>query len=272
MKNSIMKRALMGERFDDLHIIDAHCHMGNFYNYYFPKANIDEIIQDAAIFGVEKLCIAPHSAITCDYKAGNRQLMDAIDRYPEKVYGLLTLNPNFPEEIEEQFRIYYPARQFKGVKLHNDMHKYPITGENCLRVFEKLVSYGGYVLAHTWEGSEKNSIEMCIDVIRNYPEIAFIMGHAGGLPDGIPKAIKAVNTYENAYLDTSGFEYSNTWIEEITSKADATKILFGSDCPFHDLRGGISRILFADMDDEIKIKILSGNYRNLLLKYPKKEI
>jgi predicted TIM-barrel fold metal-dependent hydrolase len=270
MKRNILERALAGEKFDDLHIVDAHCHMGTLYNFYFPKADIEEMIQDADILGVEKMCIAPHAAISCDYRFGNRQLLEAINKYPDRVNGLLTCNPNFPEDIDEQFNSYYQVRQFTGVKIHNDLHSYPVNGENCLKIFEKVRLYGGYVLAHTWESSQNDSINMCEEVIRNYPDMAFILGHAGGLADGISKSIKVVNTYENAYLDTSGFEFSNTWIEEIAAKADVTKILFSSDCPFHDLRGGISRVLFADLDDDVKMRMLSGNYRELLLKYPKK--
>jgi uncharacterized protein len=270
MKNSIMKRALAGERFEDLHIVDAHCHMGNYYMFYFPKADIDEMIHDADILGVEKFCIAPHAAISCDYKLGNKQLLDAINKYPDRVNGLLTLNANFPEEIDTQFDTYYSIKQFKGVKLHGDFHSFPINGEGCRKVFEKIRTYGGYVLAHTWEGSGKNSIPMCEEVIKNYPDIAFILGHSGGLADGIKKSINVANMYENAFLDTSGFEFSNTWIEEIAATADITKILFGSDFPFHDLRSGASRILFADMDDDVKMRILSGNYQEMLRRYPKK--
>ena len=53
-------------------------------------------------------------------------------------------------------------------------------------------------------------------------------------------------------------------------KADNSKVLFGSDCPFHDLRPGLSRILFADLDDNVKIGILGENFKKLIVKYPKK--
>jgi len=269
MRNDITKRALAGEKFNDLHIVDAHCHMGTYYNFYFPKADIEEMIQDADILGVEKVCIAPHTAISCDYKLGNRQLQEAIDKYPDRVYGMLTLNPNYPEEFDAQFESYYHIKQFTGIKLHNGLHNYPITGENCHKLFEKLRLSGGYVLAHTWEGSQTCSIPMCEDIIRSYPDIAFILGHSGGLSKSVAMSAEVVNKYENAYLDTSGFEYSDTWIEEIAGKADGTKILFGSDYPFHDIRGGISRILLAALDDDVKIRILSSNFNDLLKRYTK---
>lgn len=270
MRNEITKRALAGDKFHDLHIIDAHCHMGTYNSFYFPGADIDEMIRDADILGVERVCIAPHSAVASDYKLGNRQLLDAVGKYPDRVYGMLTLNPNFPEEFDEQFKRYYQVEQFKGIKLHNDLHRYPITGDNCLKIFERLKLSGGYVLAHTWEGSPMDSIPMCEEVIKSYPDIAFILGHSGGLSDSVAKAVKVVNTYENAYLDTCGFEFSDTWIEEIAGKADNTKIIYGSDYPYHDLRGGISRILLADLEDDVKIRILSGNFSDLITRYPRK--
>lgn len=272
MKRDILKRALAGDKFTDLHMVDAHCHMSNYYNYYFPKADIEEMVEDADIVGVEKMCIAPHGAISCDYKLGNRQLLEAAEKFPDRVYGLLTLNPHRPEEIDGEFDKYYSVEQFIGVKLHPSLHKAPITGDGYIRVFEKVKRLGGIVLTHTWEGSQNDRIELCEEIIRNYPEIPLILGHSGGMSDGIMKSIKVVNRYENAYLDTSGFEFSNTWIEDIVGKADNSKIFFGSDFPFHDIRGGISRILFADLDDDVKIKILSGNFNEMLSKYPKHNI
>ncbi len=269
MKKDILKRALAGDRFTDLRIVDAHCHMGNYYNFYFSEAGIDEMIHDADILGVDRVCIAPHAAISCNFKLGNRQLLDAVQRYPHRVFGLLTLNPHKPEEIDGEFEKYYAAEQFIGVKIHPGLHNYPVNGENYTKVFDKVKQLGGFVLAHTWEGGATDGINMNEEVIRSYPEIPYILGHSGGTPEGVVNAIRVVNKYENAYLDTSGFEFSNTWIEEIAAKADNTKILFGSDYPFHDLRGGISRILFSDLDDDVKAGILSGNFRNMAAKHPK---
>jgi len=243
--------------------------MGPWYNFYFPKADIDDMIYDADIIGIDKLCIAPHASISCNYRLGNRMVAKAAEKYPERVYALLTLNANKPEEIQEEFDEFYSSRHFIGVKLHPALHGYSIVEENCLAIFEKVRIYGGYILCHTWDRCEGCSLELCETVIKEYPEIPFIIGHSGGLKKGIEKAVKLANTYENAYIDTSGFEFSNTWIEEIVCLTDNTKILFGSDYPFHDLRGGISRILFANIDDDAKKRILSENFYAMVSKLPK---
>lgn len=270
MKRDILRRALAGDKFKDLHIVDSHCHMGPWYNYYFPRAEIEEMLYDADTVGIDKLCIAPHASISCDYRLGNRLAAEAAGKYPERVFALLVINANKPEEIQQEFDTYFSGGNFIGVKLHPAFHGYNVAGDNCLIIYDRVREYGGYILSHTWDGSDTCSIELCEAVIRAYPEIPFVLGHSGGSKHGISKAVKLVNTFENAYMDTSGFEFSNTWIEEIVNKADNTKILFGSDCPFHDIRGGVSRILLSDIEDDAKQRILGRNFSNMLARLPKK--
>ena len=71
-------------------------------------------------------------------------------------------------------------------------------------------------------------------------------------------------------MDTCGSEFSNVSIEVIMKKIDNNKVFFGSDVPFHDQRSGVSRVLFANLSDEVKEKILSGNYLRFLEKAKKK--
>ncbi|NSW91455.1 MAG: amidohydrolase family protein [Firmicutes bacterium] len=270
MNRNILKRALTGEKFRNIFIADCHCHMGTWYDFYFPKAGIDEMIIDADNMCIDEIYISPHAAMSCDYKLGNIQIKEAIGKYPEKVYGYLTLNPNNPEEIDDQFEKYYKIKNFVGVKLHPGLHNYPITGENYIAVFDKLKELGGFVLTHSWDDDRNCSIDMCEQIVKAYPEVALILGHAGGVYSGVKKSIKLVNTYENVYMDTSGFEYSNIWIEDIVKNTNHEKIVYGSDFPFHDMRGGLSRILFADIDDKVKVDILGKNFKVLISKYPKK--
>jgi predicted TIM-barrel fold metal-dependent hydrolase len=270
MNRDIMKMALAGENLSSLHIVDGHCHMGPWFNYYFPKADVEEMMADADLTGVERICVAPHASISLDYRLGNRIMADAAAKYPDRVLGYVAFDPNRPEEIDEEFEKYYPISQVVGVKIHPSAHAYNINGENYLKVFDRMNELGGICLTHTWEDGGTCCMERCEDVIRQYPGTAFILGHSGGLNRGIHRAVALANRYENAYLDTSGFEFSNVWIEDIMKKVSSAKVIFGSDYPFHDLRGGLSRILLADMDDDTKLDVLGRSFSRLLEKYPKK--
>ncbi len=41
MSQTILQRAMNGDSFEDLEIIDVHCHMGNFACFQFSEAGID---------------------------------------------------------------------------------------------------------------------------------------------------------------------------------------------------------------------------------------
>jgi predicted TIM-barrel fold metal-dependent hydrolase len=261
----IINRAFKGDTFWDLHIIDMHCHLGPTSMYYNPEAQIEQMIEDADRIGIEKLCIAPHAALSYDHTYGNMLTYEAIKNYPKRIYGYLCLNPNKENEIRCQFDKYYYLPQFIGVKIHPSWHRYPINGIKYKPVFENVLIRGGFVLTHSWEADEYSSSSQCEDIIKEYPEINFILAHSLGTTKGIQEAINLVNKYNNVYMDTSAFKYSNFTIEEIMRDTDNNKVFFGSDMPYHDLRDVVSRILFADLDDQVKIKLLSTNFTDFLM-------
>jgi len=267
--SSITERALRADRFEDLEIIDMHCHLSYTYNYYFPRAEIEEMMEDADRMGVRKLCVAPHIALSLDHRIGNRDTFEAIEKFPDRVLGMVVLNPNQPQCIDGEFDAYYSVEQFVGAKIHPASHHYPVDGPNYRPVFEQIQKRGGFVLVHTWEDGEYNKAAQCEGVLRDFPDVHFIFAHAFGVNQGVPKSIDLVNRYGNAYMDTSGFEFSDISIEWIMRRVDDAKVFFGSDVPYHDIRGGASRILLAGLEDDVKRKLLGDNFRAFLNDCPK---
>lgn len=272
MKNELIERAYMKDCFGDIHIMDVHCHLGSWYSYYFPNADIDEMIKISDKVGVEKLCIAPHASLSNDYKLGNRLVFDSIEKFPDRVWGLLCINGNKPDEIGNEFESFYSHEGFVGLKVHPSLHRCSIADDGYYSAFEIVKHEGGFVLVHSWDDCSYANIERCEKVIRDFPEVPFVLAHAGGINTGVKRSINLVNKYQNAFIDTSGFEFSNWWIEEIVLKTDHKKILFGSDTPFHDMRSGLSRIIFSGLDDKIKISILRDNFKDMILYNPKRKM
>lgn len=272
MTREILGRALRGDRFEDLRIVDCHCHLGPTSGFYHPRSDIDDLMGHASICGVERLCIAPHVAISCDCGMGNDMAANAASRYPGKALGLLVPNGNRPEDVDAEFARHYHTGRFAGVKVHPGGIQTRLTAPGYLKAFEIVSRDGGYVLSHTWDECPYSAIELCEEVIRAFPGVPFILGHAGGTQAGMDKAAAVVNRYPNAYLDTCGAEYSNTWIEEVARRVDHAKILYGSDAPYHDIRYSLSRILFADLDDGLKARILSENYDRMVSSHPLRQV
>lgn len=267
----LLARAWAGEVFSDLEIIDAHCHLSNLFQFSISKCDIEEMVKDADRLGVNQLCIAPHAALCCDYDYGNTLVREAAKRYPDRVLGYVTLNPNFPEEFDAQLSAYAEIPQFIGVKLHPTMHRFPINGAPSMEVFARLRDRGGFALVHTWYTCPYCSPSMCEEVLREYPEVPFIFAHAAGTYEGAREVAALVNRYENAYVDTSGFEFSKTSLEELLSMTDADKVVYGSDAPYHDMRSVFSRVVFAEIPEEQKRNIFAENFKRLITRNPKRD-
>lgn len=267
MARTILERALAGDPFHDLDIIDMHCHMGPNSEYWFPEAEIDAMLADCDRVGIRQVFVCPHIALYVDHLAGNRQTEAAIALHPDRVRGYVCFNPHLDVDDSEIHRC-YENPGFIGVKVHPSAHRYPLNGPRYQPMFAALREYGGFLLAHTWQTDPNCSSALFDDIASTYPDINIVLAHAFGLRDGVFEAIRLVNRYPNLYLDTSGCDFSHTAIEEIVAAADPGKILFGSDLPYHDVRMPVSRIFFADMDDSLKLRVLRDNILELLAKSP----
>lgn len=265
MSQTILQRAMNGDSFEDLEIIDVHCHMGNFACFQFSEAGIDPMIEDAKRMGVAKICVVAQAGTSNAYQGGNMDTLQAAERYPEHVLGYVALNPHKPEEAEREIKAYYPYRQFVGVKIHPGAMQAKANCGGYRRIFELVRQYGGYVLVHTWEACPYSNIDLCEDIIKDFPDVNFVLGHSGGTVDGVKKAIHLANRFSHVYLDCCGFDVTEHALPEMVEQMrDPERLLYGSDYPFHDLRYGLTRVLFSDLDDDMKQKILSANAQTLL--------
>ena len=264
MSKEITVRALRGDRFDDLDIVDMHCHYRNSYCYYQPQASMEDMVKEEAVLGINTFCVCPVTALECDYKLGNRQSLEFVRKFPDKVYAYVGLNPQYAGEIEGELDKYYGESRFIGVKIHPSGHRAKINCEGYKGVFNAVARRGGFVLTHSWEACPYSNMDLCEQVIAEFPQVNIVLAHTGGTVEGAKKTISLVNRYPNAYLDTCGFDVTEHWINELVERCPEHKILFGTDFPYHDVRYGSTRILFADLEDEVKLRILGGNFRLLM--------
>ena len=79
-------------------IIDSHAHMGPNYGTYMSKCSTDEMIELMDKENIEMIFCAPHSALF-DPGAQNRELEEAMKKYPQRIRGFFTFNPNYCKEF-----------------------------------------------------------------------------------------------------------------------------------------------------------------------------
>lgn len=256
------EKILNGKPISEFPIIDCHNHLGKWSAFHIPQdGTIEQMINSMDLLGIDKCFITAHASIGPDYIYGNNMVHDAAKKFPDRVLGYVTLNPNYPEDIENEMNRCFALKNFCGIKLHPDCHGRPIDYETYTPAYEKANKDGLPVLIHVWGAAQVAAIDR---LSKEYPNIRFIMGHCGADSIGMSKAITLINNRDNVYGDTALSMAHQGNIEYLLSKANPKRILFGSDMPFYGPVHTVARIAMAEVSDEIKADVFGGNMLRLI--------
>jgi len=258
--------------FKQLKIIDSHAHLGPTQAMYIPgDPSIDGLIQTMDRIGIEQIFIAPHIAITCDYISGNNLVLKAAQKYPGRVIALATANINYNLENIHELDRCFKNSIFKGIKLHPDLLGYSIKDCRLNDVFQFAADHGAFVISHTDARINSNHLIKLSEpswfepYLQKFPNVDFIFAHCGLTSEGFEESLRLSQLYSNVYLDTTGFRFSDIWtVEEIVKRANVRKLLFGSDMPYNDAGSALGRVIYADISEEDKCRILAKNALDLL--------
>lgn len=237
-------------------IIDAHAHFGPYKGIYFPHSTVEGMIKSMDRSGIQRLVFSSHASLV-DMKRGNVLTRGICQRFPERFYGYLSINPNYPNLIDQALEIFSRTEEFVGFKLHPNWHKYPLTGDYYTPVYEYANANHCIILTHTWGHSPYCGPKLVEKVVRKYPAIALIMGHSCcGEWD---YAFRLARDYPNLYLDLCGIYQHHGLIDRMVQVVGSAKITFGTDLPWFDPHYGIGCILSAYISDVDRHNILHRN-------------
>ena len=262
MKNpSLLAAEFMKNRKMPLPIIDAHAHMGANYGTYMSKATMEEMVEVMDKENIEMVFCAPHSALF-DPGMQNRELEQAMEKYPNRFKGYYTFNPNYPERFAENMDRVLTVPGYLGFKFLPTYHRYPIDGENYRSALEFANAHGRVILIHTWGNNDPHNGPRHIEkAAGEYPNALFIMGHSA--PGELDEAIAVARRHENVYLDLCDIHRHSGIVDKMVNAIGADRVIFGTDIPWYDPGYGIGSVLFSHVSDEDKYKILYQNAKAL---------
>jgi predicted TIM-barrel fold metal-dependent hydrolase len=225
-----------------------------------------------------------HVAISYDVERGNALMQEVIDTHPDKFLGYWVINPNYPDIIEKDLRIFDQRRGFVGIKFWSDYHMVPVTSPKYAAALEYTNEHGLLVMVHTWGESPFDAPGLVGQIAERYPMAQFLMAHCGhgewetaaSLARDLPNVYLDLTSVPNAH-DFSlmpggslmprapvGGAQVNGIIEYMVETAGSKKIVFGSDLPWYSQHYHAGAILFARISDEARHDILHRNAERLL--------
>ncbi len=248
----------------DYEIIDAHAHVGSYFQFPIRHNEIKEIVETARSYGIIKMCASHLINFVYDTGDGNQLTQDAMTEYADFFLFGGVLDPSESEiEIENKYLAINPNVCMWN-ELHPALHQYPISGRGYKFILDLIRKDPKPVLVHTDESDKFSKPGQMEELIKRYPEIPFIIGHSGNVIGGFEIAIEIVKKYENAFLDSAFSRNYLGLMKRMIDQVSAEKILFGSDMPFLNGAAEIGKLYESGITDNNRQKIFHDNSAELL--------
>jgi uncharacterized protein len=245
-------------------IIDAHCHLGAWSQFHVPDASVATILRTMDRLGIERAIAAPLLSLVDQAEMGLREGLAAHRESRGRILLYTVFDPRRPDSLAFVRRsLDEPA--VVGIKIHPAMHQCAAADDAWRPVWELAAERRVPILAHSWCVSDYNPLQkyaqphLFARYVREFPEVALILGHAGGRYAGHLAAVALARAHENVYLDLAGDSYSLGLVEYLTAQVGGARILYGSDLTWIDPRTQLGMILDADIPAVDKAHILRDN-------------
>lgn len=265
---NLRELALLKKLPDDLRIFDAHCHIGKgkCTGIYIEPLEETESLDISRRCGIKAVgAIAMGAMALYDTKREIDWLVSLCESRND-MFFYAWYQPRQHKELMEQIDELKKHPLFLGVKIHpREDHAHLDNGS-----YDEFIDYAAAndiaVLCHTWDDEPMNRPVSFERMLKKYPKLKVILGHMGGTRAGCLDSLRLAREYENVFCDINGSLYSELWIEELVKLAPEHKFIFSTDQTFNDPRPILGRVLFSNIPDSLKEKILCENMENIVNK------
>ncbi len=255
VEGKFLRLAKAGLPIDDETVIDAHTHLGGYFNlYHIPFGDVKGILEQLDRLGIDKICAFSFAGVNSDFRLGNDLVAEAVKEYPDRVIGYVTLNANYPHEWTLELD---RCRNmgFKGVKIICEYQGTTTEKTDFSPVYAYAHDHRMIIINHFW-----GSPQFLEGLADKYPKACFIIGHYA------TQYFEALRGKRNVYQCTCAALMFGD-IEKLLGIVDASKIVYGSDLTDLDGPFGLAPILYAKISDEDKRRILGLNMQKIFDEY-----
>jgi predicted TIM-barrel fold metal-dependent hydrolase len=239
---------------EQLRVIDAHAHLGDFGGWANVRISDDQMISDMDRFHIEKTVV---------FMFPNDIVRQAVQKYPDRLIGFVWVNPYDGEKALDEVKRAIDDWGFKGIKLHPLLHAFIPCDDMVMPIMDLAKQFSIPVLFHS--GHPPFSLPWQIgEVAEEFPDVPIIMGHMGhGHGCYIHGSIMTAKKYPNIYLETSGMPM-HTKIKEAYEQVGSDRIMYGSDAPFHHHSVEMQKVRVSGLDDTALEKVFYENAAKLI--------
>lgn len=244
--------------------VDCHVHISISSRQPWEHL-VDKLLADMEVFGIEQAVIMPHPLLHNTYASRDEieYQAEALGRItnanPGKFYPLLFINPilspTFILDLMDKHMLNGPI---VGAKFHVQM----LADDKRLQpIYQFLESNDIPLLFHSWyKTTDRVHFESdprhIVRLAEQHPKLRILMAHLTGCKI---RGVQDIKNYPNIYLDTSGSQPEEGYLQRALEELGGDRILYGSDYPIRSFATQIARIDSVEMDMETRGKVFRSN-------------
>ena len=249
-----------------MRIWDLHTH--------FPSTGLtaeqraEKLLRVADRMGIERLCLYMGFPWSQDpspenFRAQNDQVLSVLPKWPDRMLGFVYLNPKHVNESLAEFDRCVKDGPMVGVKLWVAQH---CNTPEVDRIIERAHELQALVFQHTWlkvmanYAGESTPLDFA-ELAQRHSGMPLVCGHTGG---DWEQGIRAIAPLKNTYADLAGSDPVAGYTEMAVRELGAERVLYGSDASGRSFSSQLAKIYGADIPEEAKKLIFSGNLIRLL--------
>ncbi|MFF5262031.1 amidohydrolase family protein [Actinomadura viridis] len=244
-------------------VIDAHGHLGSWFNFAIPDASPERLLAVMDRAGVATMCVSHLLGVGPDARSGNALLLAELERHPGRFLGYAVYDPHDPRAASRAAAL-LDVPGVIGLKLHPDTHEHPLDGPGYAPALALAAERGRLVLSHGQHGSPWSDPARFETVAARHPSLRLLLGHAGLWPSGYAAAARVAGRHPNVTLEICGSRMTARHVAGLVAAVGADRVVFGSDALFLDLRVGLGRVVLAPLEPAERDMLLFGTMTRLL--------
>ena len=246
---------------------DGHCHLVE-VGGDTPEQRMSELLRHSDRLGIERLVVFMGYPLVYDptpeqLRDQNEQVTRAVRAFPDRTLSFAYMNPRHLAFSLEEFDRRVRDGPMVGIKLWTAVR---CSAPELDPIIERAGALGAVIYQHTWFNmtgnmpGESTPFDVA-ELARRHPAVPIICGHAGG---DWERGIRAIRGLKNVLIDVAGFDPTASAVEMAVRELGADRIVFGSDAGIRSFASQLAKVLGAEIPDQAKRQILSGNLRRLM--------
>ncbi len=258
----IMRAARLGQPLP-VPVIDMHMHMldkgleGAGAHYRMHHGGPEGVFELVTRIGYKGGGIMSwNGVVSGDSASGNVTTSRALDVAPKGFWGLATFDTTHytQAQLREMIPKVYEDPRFIGMKPYLVYGKqYHDPSYDIWWEFGNRHKF--YALLH----NSASDLREVLALAPKYPDVRWVIAHAGGSFNMADMAIAAMKKYPNIYAEITLTPVHLGIVEYLVAGAGENRIMYGSDLPMRDPRQQMGWVVFSDLPVRIKKKILAEN-------------